>query len=186
MALIAGALFFLYQIQKNKIKFLLTILPLALLIFLSWLFLKNTSYIATLSPRTEVWNIAITTFMHNPKTILFGYGLKSYIEAAWIYFPANMPAASFNAYRAHSFYLYNMVEMGLVGTGLIILFFIKNIFVAFKNLVSRNKILVALGIGVISIFISIFIEGTFDMPFNSFLFRLWLFFILGVMYAKIN
>jgi len=186
LALAAGILYFMYQTQESKVSFLLKVIPLSLCAVMGWIFLKSGSYATTLSYRYEMWNIAIATFTTSPKTVLLGGGLKSYLDAALPYIPTNIPLSSINNYLAHSFYLYNMVEIGLIGTSALLLFFINNIINGFKNLASRDKVLVALGIGVVSIIILVLVNGIFDMPFNRFVFQLWLFFVLGIMYSRMK
>lgn len=186
MSLIVGALFFVYQIQKDKKKFLLKLIPPSLFLWLASIFVKSSSYMSTISPRNDVWELAITAATNSPKSFFFGYGLTAYRDAVWSFLPVNIPVEYRDNYLAHSFYLYNMVEMGLIGASVLILFLINNIIVAFRNLNQHNKITIALSIAVISIIISLFIEGTFDMAFNHFVVQIWLFLVLGIMYSKMS
>lgn len=186
MGLILGFVFFLYQIKKSKIKFFSISIPLLLIIICMANFLKETSYISTISARDDIWALVFTAITSNTKNLLFGTGLKSYTDAVWAYMPGNILPSSFNDFQAHNFILNYVVEMGIIGAALIILFLINNLVIAYNNLKNGNKLTKAFSASVSIIIVSFFLEGMFDTAFNNFVTQIWIYLILGLMYAKMT
>lgn len=184
MALIAGSVFFLYQIQKDKKKFLLKLTPLVLFIFTVWRFLKNTSYVSTIAPRNDMWALALNSITSSTKNLLFGSGLKSYEEAVFPYLPGNIPLSSFGDFYAHNFFLSYTVELGLFGLSIIVAFLLNILFMTYKKFKSGCKLSKSLSLSVSLIIFAIFLEGMFDHAFNMFVFQVWLYLFFGILYSK--
>lgn len=186
MGLILGFVFFLYQTKKSKIKFFSIAIPLLLIIFCMANFLKETSYVSTISARDDIWALVFAAITSSTKNLLFGTGLKSYTDAVWVYMPGNILPSAFNDFQAHNFILYYVVEMGIIGATIIILFLINNLVIAYNNVKNGNKLTKALSSSVSIIIVSFFLEGMFDTAFNNFVTQIWLYLILGIIYAKIT
>jgi len=186
LSLIAGLVFFLYQIQKNKSQFLLKLTPLALIIGGLSAFLKNSSYSSTISSRDSMWTLAFTAITSSARNFFFGSGLSSYRDTVWQFLPANVPQKYSDDYLAHNFILYYTVEMGIIGASIIVIFLISNLVIAFKNIKNNKKLVSILGSSISIIIVSIFIEGMFDMAFNHFVTQIWFYLILGIMYSYIK
>lgn len=184
IGLIAGILFFTYQIQKNKILFLLKSIPLITIPLVAWEFLKNTSYISTISPRNEQWGLAINAITQNTKTLLFGNGLRSYEEVTWQYLPGNVLPSEYTNYAAHNFFLFNAVEVGYLGLGVILSFILYILISAYNQFQNGNKLVKYLSLSISLIIFSIFFEGMFDYAFNLFVFQIWLYLFFGILYSK--
>ncbi len=184
LALIVGILFFKFQTISKKSGFLMKLTPLALFIFMAMKFLKNTSYVNTISPRNELWAIAITSITSSPKNFFFGSGLQSYLDAIHMLIPANVLPTQYLNYVSHNFILYYAVEMGIIGAGSIVLFLINNLVYAYKCMQTNNLIIKVISSSITLIIVSFFIEGMFDTAFNQFNTQIWLYIILGLLYAK--
>lgn len=184
IGLIAGGMFFLYQTQKNKVKFLLTATPIGLILWGASTFLKNTSYVTTISPRNEMWEIAVASITQSAKSLLLGNGLKSYEDAAWQYIPANIPVSEYGNYSAHNFFIANAVEVGILGLGVILSFLLYLLVSTYKGFQKMHKITKYLNLSISLIIFSMFFEGMFDHAFNMFVLQLWLYLFLSILYAK--
>jgi O-antigen ligase len=184
IALIAGSAFFAFQLQKNKFMFALKSTPFLLIILGFASFLKNTSYVSTLSERGDVWGIVYTAVTSNIKNLLLGTGLKSYGDAVWMYLPGNVPQSEYDNYFAHNFFLSNIVEIGILGLIVILAYLIHIFLTAYKQAKITDKFTKCFNISVSLIIFSIFFEGMFDHAFNMFVFQIWLYLFLGIMYYK--
>jgi len=184
MALIAGSMFFMFQIQKNKGKFLLKLAPLVLVISGISELLKNSSYISTISPRNEQWDLAFNAIMSSTKNLLFGSGLRSYSDAVWPYLPGNIPQSSYNDYYAHNFFLAYAVEVGILGLVVIVSFLLSILISAYKGFKNGTKLGKSLNLSISMIIFSILFEGMFDHAFNMFVFQIWLYLFFGILYYK--
>lgn len=186
MSLIVGFAFFMFQIQKDKIKFLWRMSPFAFMIAGVVAFLKNSSYVSTLAPRNDMWALASNAITSSPKSLFFGSGLYSYRDAVWPYLPANISSESYNNYLAHNFILYYAVETGVLGAAMIVMFLINNLVITYKNVKSNKKLLSIMGSSVSIIILAFFVEGMFDMAFNNFVTQVWFYLILGIMCAYMS
>jgi len=186
MGLVVGSIFFMYQIQEDKRKFLLKFTPIALIIGGLSAILKNSSYSSTISPRDEMWGLAFSAITSSTRSLLIGSGLTSYRDAVWQYLPGNIPVSSYDNYLAHNFILFYAVEMGILGAATILLFLISNLVVACKIIKNGNKLTKVLGCSVSMIIVLFLLEGMFDMAFNNFVTQIWIYLIFGIMYASIS
>lgn len=186
MGLLLGIFFFIFKIQKDKIKFMLKAMPVGLMLYGVVHFLKNSSYAETISERNEVWALAIRILTSTPKNFFIGSGLKSYEDAVLGYLPGNTPPESALNFLAHNFILFFAVEMGVIGALTIVMFLFHNFIVAYKNIANNSRLIKALGFSICMIIIAFTVEGTFDMGFNVFEIQVWVFMMLGVMYSKMD
>lgn len=184
LALLAGVIFFLYQISKDKKKFLLKTSPIALILGVLSLVLKNTSYVSTISPRSDMWNLAFNAVLSSPKSLFFGSGFKSYTDAVWSYIGANIPVAFYNDYYAHNFFIAYLVEIGLVGLAIIVAFLLNILIMTYRDFKAGIKSTKHLNMAIYLIVLSIFFEGMFDHAFTQFIFQVWLYLFFGILCAK--
>lgn len=174
-----GTLFFYYFKTQNKVKFSFILSIVSTFIVAAYNFLKNTSYLATLSPRNDVWDYCwdvITSSTHN---FLLGTGLKSFEEAISIYM-----SNAFVYSHAHNLYISMFLETGIIGLMLILTFLTINILYAYKNINIKNKFLKVLNYSIFLYLISILLLGFFDNTFEYFYTQIWLYLILGILYSK--
>jgi len=172
-------LFFFYCINKNKRKFFAVSSLILLLILGAYNFLKNTSYVSTLSSRNEVWNYSLAVITESAHNLFFGTGLKSFSEVVSVYM-----ANSFVYMHSHNLYISTLLEMGLSGLLLIVPFFIYSLVFSYKNIKAKTKFLRVLNFSVCLYILATFVLGVFDDTFNYFYTQIWLYFILGILYAK--
>ena len=184
LGLVAGIIFFLFQVQRNKLKFISILMPILLGSWGLYNFLINTSYVKTLASRTEIWSLALTIIFSDKRNLLIGSGLRSYVDVIGSYLPGD--AVKIANYCGHNFFIYNTVEMGLIGSILVLLFLIYILFDACKDLENSTKLIKSLKLSLSTIIISIFFEGLFDHVFNQFAFQVWLYLIFGIIYANKN
>lgn len=183
MALIASLILFLYQIQKDKAKFLFKVIPIGAIIFGISNFLKSTSYVTTLAPRNLMWQLAFNAINQNTRSRLFGTGLKSYEDAVFPFLPANVSSAEFGNYFAHNFFIANIVEVGYVGLSIILSFLLYVLISAYIGFKNSTKLVKYLNLSIGLIFFTIFFEGMFDHAFNQFSLQIWLYLFLGILYG---
>lgn len=182
-----GALaFFIYQIQKNKIKFLLKTMPFFAIAGIVITAIKNSTYITTISPRNDFWLLAWNSITSSPKNFFLGSGLKSSLDVIASYVPGNVLPEDINNYAPHNFILYYAIEMGIIGALAIISFLIKNFITAYKNLKSAKKLVKTFAFIICMLIIAFSIEGMFDMAINGFIMNLWFYLLLSIMYYTIN
>ncbi|MEI7475429.1 MAG: hypothetical protein WCK67_11700 [bacterium] len=179
------SILFLFIIDKNKfyffLKFVLSTIPL----FLIYMFLKDTSYFSTLNPRDHIWAVNMMAFSQSIKTILIGNGLRAVDQEIFRFLPSNLSLVDASYFQAHSFYIYNLIEVGVIGTFTIIAFYIVNLINFLKGFNSSNKKYYKAMYLMAFLFISgIFIQGIFDLVFNRFNFQVLIYLILGIVYAK--
>jgi len=186
MGLIIASVFFIYQIQEDKKKFLLKFTPIAIIIGGLGTLLKNSSYSSTISPRDEMWGLAFNAISSSPRSLLIGSGLTSYRDAVWQYLPANIPVSSYDNYLAHNFILFYAVEMGILGAATILFFLINTLITACKIIKNGNRLTKILGRSISMVIILFLLEGMFDMAFNNFVTQIWVYLIFGIMYASIS
>lgn len=179
ICLTIGMLFFSYYKTKNKAKFSIILATISLIIFGAYNFLKNTSYISTLSPRNDVWNYSISMITENAHNLFLGTGLNSFAEAVSVYM-----ANSFVYLHAHNLYLETLIEMGIIGLTLLLSFLLYNLVETYKNIKNKNKFFRVLNFSVCLYIIAILVLGGFDSTFTYFYTQVWLYFILGILYAK--
>lgn len=179
ICLVIGMLFFYFYKTKNKIKFSFILTAFSLFLLGAYNFLKNTSYTSTISPRNDVWGYSLDVIASNTHNLLFGTGLSSFSEAVSVYM-----ANSFVYFHAHNLYLETLLEMGIIGLTLLVSFLIYNLITAYKNIRLRNKFLRVLSFSICIYIIAILALGGFDSTFDYFYTQVWLYLILGILYAK--
>jgi len=179
ICLLVGILFFYFYKTKNRIKFAASIAAILLLIFEVYNFLKNTSYISTISPRNDVWEYSMDVVTSSAHNLFFGTGLKSFSEVISVYM-----ANSYKFLHAHNLYLSTLLEMGVIGLTLSVSFLIYNFINAYTNINLSNKFLRVINFSICIYIISIFVLGIFDNTFQYFYTQVWLYIILGILYAK--
>ena len=182
--LVILSILFLFITQKNKMKLAVIVLSILAPMFLIYLFLSNTSYISTLNPRNELWEIAYATITQNPKTILIGEGLRSMEDAIKPFIPGNVLLKDIRLWQPHSFYLVNIIEFGVLGSLFIFTFYLANILNFCRKVNHKKKFIRVLNMSGILVFTAIFTFGIFDMFFNQFYAQVLIFIILGLIYAK--
>lgn len=179
ICLTVGMLFFFYYTTKNKIQFSIILTALSVLIFGAYSFLKNTSYLSTISPRNDIWNYSIAAITGSAYNLLLGSGLNSFTEAVSVYMEN-----SFVYQHCHNLYLAILLEMGMVGLIALVLFFMCSLVNAYKNINTKNKFLKVLNFSIFLYILAIFVLGIFDNTFEYFYTQVWLYLILGILYAK--
>lgn len=179
VCLTLGMLFFYFYKTKNKAKFLFSSALASLLIFGAYNFLKETSYVATISPRTDVWNYSMAVITQNAHNLFLGTGLRSFADVTGVYM-----ANGFVYLHAHNLYLSTLLEMGLAGLVLLSAFLINNLVAAYKNIGAKNKFLSVLNFSICLYVLATLILGVFDDTFRYFYTQIWLYLILGILYAK--
>lgn len=174
-----GSLLFYYYKTQNKVKFSVILGLISTFIITAHNFLKNTSYISTISPRNEVWEYCWDVITSSPHNFLLGTGLKSFEEAISTYM-----SNSFVYLHAHNLYIAMFLETGIIGLLLILAFLGANIIYAYKNINVKHKFLKVLNFSIFLYLISLPLLGFFDDTFEYFYTQIWLYLILGIFYSK--
>lgn len=174
-----GSLIFYYYKTENKVKFSVILGIISTFIIAVYNFLKNTSYIATLSPRNNVWEYCWAVITSSPHNFLLGTGLKSFEEVVSIYM-----ANTYSVLHAHNLYISLFLETGLIGLLLVLAFLTVNISYAYKNINIKTKFLKILNFSIFLYLVSFPLLGFFDDTFEYFYTQTWLYLVLGILYAK--
>lgn len=175
----SGSLIFYYYKTQNKVKFSAILGIISIFIIAAHNFLKNTSYISTLSPRNKVWNYSWDIILSSPHNLLLGTGLKSFENVASAYM-----ANSYIYRHPHNLYMAMLLETGIIGLILILAFFAVNIKYTYKNINVKHKFLKVLSFSLFLYLIAILLLGIFDDTFEFFYTQIWLYFVLGIFYSK--
>lgn len=174
-----GLLFFFYNESRNKIKFSVVLGSIGIVALSAYNFLKNTSYLSTLSPRDAVWDYCWDVITASPHNFLLGTGLKSFDEVITVYM-----ANTYVFLHAHNLYLSLFLETGLIGLILILTFLVINVINAKRGITAHNKFQRVLNFSIYLYLIAILALGIFDNTFEYFYTQTWLYFVLGLLYAK--
>lgn len=179
ICMFAGLSFFFYYKTENKLKFSIILTSMLTFILLAYNFLKNTSYVSTLSPRNDAWIYSkeiITSNLHN---LLLGTGLKSSSDVLSAY-----AVNGFAYLHTHNLYLSICLEMGIIGLIFMFIFLISNLINACKAINTNSHHLKILGLSIALYIFGTFVLGVFDDTFEYFYTQIWLYIILGLLYAK--
>lgn len=187
LGLIAGTIFYLAVSQPNLKRSLLmvfafivfAILPLAFTLF-------NSSYVETVSyeERLMVWQVPMAAITSSTKALWFGSGLNSYALAAWPHIPASVPMSQYHNWFAHNFYLLTVVEAGIVGAIILFCFLLYtwvNSWICYTRAYGGQKtyaILVSVAM------VGVFFVSIFDHTFASPHYKVFIFVLLSLLYAK--
>jgi len=174
-----GGLIFLSQIMKNKVKFaIIAVISILIMISVS-IYLSNTNYVMTVNPRENIWNTVWTSITSCPRYLWLGAGLNSYKLVVWPYFyRIDKPVFS------HDFYLLCIQEMGIIGTIIFISFFIYVFFSTWKKFRNSSGYFKVLNFSLLLVLVEFFINGIFDHSYVLPAFKIVLFLIIGIIYAK--
>ncbi|MDD3013298.1 MAG: O-antigen ligase family protein [Candidatus Gastranaerophilales bacterium] len=179
IAISVGGLIFLSQVMKNKIKFAaITVILILITIFLS-IYLSETNYVMTVNPRDNIWNTVWSSITSCTRYLWFGAGLNSYNVVVWPYFLRNE-----NPVFAHDFYLLCIQEMGLIGSVVFLSFFIYLLFSTWKRFKNSSGYFKILNFSLLLVLVEFFINGIFDHSYVLPAFKVVLFLIIGIVYAK--
>lgn len=179
IGLFFGGLYFLYAIMRNK--FIFGIISTAVFSFVILLknFLSNTSYVNTLSSRNDIWAAVISAILSNPRYLWFGGGLNSYFDIVYPFLPQDNVM-----WYAHSFYLVCLQEMGIIGFLLMFSFLIFLFIDTWKRFKVERRFYKVLNLSVSLTVFSVFFVSIFDHAYSLTFFKILLFLMLGIIYAK--
>ncbi len=179
LGLTFGYFYFLFLTMKNKVKFYsISVISGLLVLFLKY-YLSNTSYVETLSSRDDIWKGVIGGILSNPRYLWLGGGLNSYEEVVYPYLPQNN-----TMWFAHNFYLLCVQEMGIIGTIIIFSFLIFIMIDTCKKFKTCSKLLSTISLSTSLCVFSIFFISIYDHAYSLTFFKILLFIILGIVYAK--
>ncbi len=186
LGLIVGLTFFAHEVTPNKKKFWTVTGISALFVAVLALYVSGTSYVNTLNPRNDIWDVVFAIIFESPRSALIGSGLNSYWDAISLYIPANVPLTEISGWFAHSAYLLTMQEMGFIGLstyyGIIACF----LYSLHKDYRKSSGYLKMLSLSIQMFLIGMLVMGVFDHSFASTSFRTLIFIILGLYYAFRN
>jgi len=127
--------------------------------------------------RFRYWKIAWDTFKEHP---FFGVG---YEQFTYYLTPFYQQGLLSNTAHAHSLYLEELVEGGVIGMVLIIgmlVYFIRKYYRGFKNEEEQNPLLGAIYIGLVGCYFCIAIGGIFEYNFGAAVVWIQLTFLMGL------
>ncbi len=186
LGLIIAMAFFVHEITPNKKKFWTLTAIGTLFIGAFAIYVSGTSYINTLNPRDNIWDVVFAIIFDGPRSTLIGSGLNSYWDAIALYIPANVTFERIAGWYAHSSYLLAMQEMGLIGLFIyygIIGCFMFSLYGDYKR---TNGYLKFLSLSILMFLIGMLVMGIFDHSFASTNFRTLVFVIFALYYAFRN
>lgn len=179
---VMGIVTLFFTLSKNKIKFLVVLSIVSLpTYFLYYLLTNSVEYLSTLSPRNLQWNIAISAISADWKSLLLGYGLRSYNIAISNFLPGN--AQNINIYHAHNFILFYAVEIGTLFTTFLVAFYLYVAKVAYDFYVFSSKILKYISLSTLLIIVAFMFEGMFDHAITLFHIQLWIYALFGIIFS---
>ncbi len=189
LGLMAGVFYILWQIPANRKRAALATATVLLLVVLptAWFF-AHSAYVETVSynERLKVWQVPMAAIHSSSRAFWLGSGLNSYEIVAWPYIPGNVPMHYYYNWFAHNFYLLTMVEMGLVGTVIFMLFLgwlLADSWRQYRASSRRLDFNRVYGLSVGAAVVSIFFVSIFDHAYGSTYFKVFLFLLLGLLYV---
>ncbi len=181
MGLLFGFFLFVLLTYKNKFKLNLLFVSSFAFITYAYLFLKDTSYVQTLSPRNAIWEGVFASVSSSLKHFYFGAGLNSYEQTVWNYLPQDDIF-----WYAHNFYLLCWQETGLIGFIVIFGFLIYILFNSIYSFKKNHGLRKIMNLAIVLSVFSIFFVSIFDHAYSLTFFKILLFLFLGLVYAKNN
>lgn len=178
LGLYFGLVYFFFATTKEKWKFGLNFGTSVLIIGMVENYLKHTSYVDTLSPRNHIWDAVIAAILSNPKYIWIGAGLNSYENVVWQFMPPK------DIWFAHNYYLLCVQEMGIIGFVIMFSFLIFILIDTWNRFKTNLKFIKALNLSIGLCVLSIFFVSIFDHAYSLTFFKIFLFVILGIIYAE--
>lgn len=179
VALYFSYFYFLFITVQNKIKLSWIFASSFIFIYAAKNFLSETSYVNTISPRTEIWNAVIASILSCPRYTWLGAGLNSYETIVSPYLPQNNVL-----WFAHDFFLLTLQEMGVVGFIIFFSFVIYLLVDTYKRVKTGSKLVRTLNLSITLCIFSIFFVSIFDHAYSLPFFKVLLFLLLGIVYAK--
>ncbi|MDD3436883.1 MAG: O-antigen ligase family protein [Candidatus Gastranaerophilales bacterium] len=179
IALYFGYFYFLFITMQNKVKLSWVFVSSLVIIFIMKNFLSQTSYVSTISPRTTIWNSVIASILSCPRYTWFGAGLNSYEQVVNPYLPQDE-----TMWFAHDFFLLTAQEMGIIGFIIFFSFIIFILIDTYKRVKTGSKLLRTLNLSITLCIFSIFFVSIFDHAYSLTTFKILLFIMLGIIYAK--
>lgn len=179
IAISAGGIFLLSQTMKNKKKFIILCVILAVLAGLLSLYLNSTDYGMTVNSRENIWNTVWASITSCDRYLWFGAGLNSYNVVVWPYFFQNE-----HPVFAHDFYLLCIQEMGILGAPIFLSFFVYLFINTWKRYTGASGYFRILNLLLIMALIEFFVNGIYDHSYVLPSFKVVLFLIIGMVYAK--
>lgn len=189
LGFIAGLFYILWQIPADRKRAALITAGVSLFAVLPavWYF-AHSSYVETVGfdDRLKIWQVPLAAIHSSTRAFWLGSGLNSYEIVAWPYIPANVPMHYYYHWFAHNFYLLTMVEMGLAGTTVVMLFLLWllgdswRMYRASARRIDLNR---AYSLAVGAAVVSIFFVSIFDHSYGSTYFKVFLFLLLGLLYV---
>lgn len=179
IALYFGYFYFLFLTLKNKVKLSWIFSTSLIVLYAAKNFLSETSYVNTVSPRTEIWNAVIASILSCPRYLWVGAGLNSYEQVVYPYLPQNNVM-----WYAHNFFLAILQSTGIIGFIIFFSFLIFILIDTYKRIKVGSKLLRNLNLSLTLCIFSLFFVSIFDHSFSLPSFQVLLFILLGIIYAK--
>jgi hypothetical protein len=187
LGIAAGTIYFLAVSQKDVRRSILFVaIFVGMVIWPAFSFFGNTPYAETVSynDRLIIWQVPLAAITLSAKTLWLGSGLNSYADVAWPFIPSWVPQDQFRNWFAHNFYLLTVQEMGLIGAGILfsfLAFLCVDGYRKFRNCHGFERMFgLSLSTGVVTIFFVSIFDHTFGSPH----FKVFIFVLLGLLYAK--
>lgn len=152
--------------------------------------LANTSYMDTVNDtiegRLEIWQYPLVALSNNHWYIWFGSGLNSYWELIDPLLPPYLFQAAHFSMLAHNYYLLTVQEFGIVGAGLLFLFFIYTAKKFWENTKKYKGYYRGLNIAGIMFISTIFTTSFFGQLYYLTFAKVMIYIFLGLIIAKEN
>ena len=162
-AFVFSFVYFLYFAIKEKKRFFLALAIIAMIFMPVSYYLSHTSYVFTLRPRNEIWEIHWAYITNNLDKIWMGNGLNSVADTIWQYMPQDQLPTDYTSWTAHNLYLWYLEEMGIIGLIIYFSFLVFIFLQTLKNVLGKTpKLLKVLSLSLNIALFGIFYGGIND------------------------
>lgn len=182
-ALIIGIAFYYYMMEKNKALLLKRILLLALIVSpFALYFLTNPEFVASLNPRSNLWSFHIHYLSENVQEFLWGAGFESRELTFYRYAPDYLRHPG--DFNPHNLIITYIEEIGIFGFLLYLTFWLKIFVDTFRLPKNRSKLYKLYCLSLQLVLVLVLLSGVYDHVYHDPYLTMFLFTLVGIMYAK--
>lgn len=181
LILIVVYYWFMVENKKTKLLFKLSLLTMLIVPFVLY-FAFNPEYLLSLNLRNSLWDFHLTYLGENINELIWGAGFESRESTFYLYAPKYLRHPG--DINPHNLILTYVEEIGLVGFIIYVSFWLKVFIDTFKNIKTNSKLMNTFNIGLQLLIISFFMSGVYDHVYHDPYLTMFLFFLIGIAYAK--
>jgi len=187
--LVCGLVYY-YFTSKKKTEALKKVSIISIITAVISIALSKTAFVGTvddtLTGRQQIWSYPIAALSDNMRYLWFGSGLNSYWELIDPILPQNRLEEAHHGMLAHNYYLLNVQEMGIVGAGILFLFFISIGKKFFDNFKKYKGYYGTLNMAIFLIVITIFTSSCFGQFYYATYTKILIYIFFAMVLSKEN